>query len=222
MARKRRTEPRKTPAQPRGYQTIDRILDETAHILETNGYLGLNTNAIASAAGLSVGSVYQYFPNKESIITALAARSLDQATDRIVDCLEQPELACASIESVIRATIDVALDAIDTSRLHSLLALEAGRSSALDAATDRFDRRTAAALAVHVRRHEPVCDDGDAELRSRLAIAAADAALHRVVLALAEPERPDAVDMLVSMVTQMLVVPRRSPLAGTAPSARES
>ena len=203
MARKRRIEPRKVPSQQRGYETIDRILDETAHILEAGGYLGLNTNAIAAAAGMSVGSVYQYFPNKDAIISALAVRSLDRAADRLVARLEDPDLADVPLHGVVRAAIDVVVDTIDTSRLHALLALEAGRSDALDAAAQRFDRRTAAALAVHVRRCGPGADD--AELRAGLAIAAADAALHRMVLPLPAPDRADAIDMLVAMVTAMLV-----------------
>jgi AcrR family transcriptional regulator len=222
MARKRRTEPRKTPAQRRGYETIDRILDETARILELDGYGGLNTNAVAAAAGLSVGSVYQYFPNKDSIITALAARSLDEAADRIVECLESPRLVDAPLDHVVRATIDDVLATIDSSRLHSLLALEAGRSTALDAATERFDHRTAAALAAHVRRCTPSHDPADAHLRSQLAIASADAALHRVVLALPDADRADAVGTLVSMVTAMLLAPGSRLLAGSGRRGAET
>lgn len=202
MARKRRIEPRKAPAQQRGQETIDRILDETAHILEARGYVGLNTNAVAAAAGLSVGSVYQYFPNKDAMISALASRSLDRAADRLVERLDSNELAGCSLVEVVRAAIDTVLFTIDTSQLHALLALEAGRSDGLDAAAERFDRRTAAALETHVRRCVPT--SVAAGLRARLAIAAADAALHRVVLPLPSHERQVAVDLVVSMVVGML------------------
>ena len=64
-------EPRKAPAQARSTATVAAILEAAARILETDGLAGYSTNAIARRAGVSVGSLYQYFPGKDAITRAL-------------------------------------------------------------------------------------------------------------------------------------------------------
>ena len=56
--------PRKSPAQSRSRATVEAILDAAAHILLTQGIGAASTNRIAGKAGVSIGSLYQYFPNK--------------------------------------------------------------------------------------------------------------------------------------------------------------
>lgn len=70
--------PRKSPRQARSKALVMAILDATAQVLVERGYAGSSTNLIASRAGVSIGSVYQYFPNKDSLIAALRER---HATD---------------------------------------------------------------------------------------------------------------------------------------------
>ena len=74
---------RKLPAQARSQETVSVILEASARILESNGLHGFNTNAIAATAGVSVGSLYQYFPNKDSIVLALIG-SFEEALDAAV------------------------------------------------------------------------------------------------------------------------------------------
>jgi AcrR family transcriptional regulator len=62
---------RKLPAQARSRETVSVILDASARILESQGLSGFNTNAIAIKAGVSIGSLYQYFPNRDAIVRAL-------------------------------------------------------------------------------------------------------------------------------------------------------
>jgi AcrR family transcriptional regulator len=69
---------RKGPRQDRAQQTVEAILRATAHILVRYGYEGANTNRIAGEAGVSIGSLYQYFPNKESLVAALIERHCEQ------------------------------------------------------------------------------------------------------------------------------------------------
>ena len=68
------TSPRKAPRQARAQATYDAILEAAARILETDGLGALNTNAVAARAGISVGSLYQYFPSKEAILSELLLR----------------------------------------------------------------------------------------------------------------------------------------------------
>ena len=80
MPRRPRTTPRKKPRQERSVATVDAILDATARVLCTTGYDRASTNRIALAAGVSVGSLYQYFPSKEALVAALAARHMATMT----------------------------------------------------------------------------------------------------------------------------------------------
>lgn len=65
-------EPRKLPTQGRAKATVDTILRATAHVLATEGYAKASTNRVAEVAGVSVGSLYQYFPNKDALVLAVA------------------------------------------------------------------------------------------------------------------------------------------------------
>ena len=69
--------PRRLPTQARGQQSRDLILRAAAEVIESEGLDRLTTKRIATAAGVSVGSVYQYFPNKEAVVYALTLQWLD-------------------------------------------------------------------------------------------------------------------------------------------------
>ena len=66
---------RKWPRQPRAVTTVDSVLEAATHILSEVGLAGFNTNAVARRARVSIGSLYQYFPNNEAITTALILRA---------------------------------------------------------------------------------------------------------------------------------------------------
>ena len=71
MATKSRFSPRKQPAQARAKRTWNAILDGAAQVLVTQGYERATTDRIAERTGVSVGTVYEYFPNKDAIFAAL-------------------------------------------------------------------------------------------------------------------------------------------------------
>lgn len=81
-ARQIEFEPRKVPQQERALFTVDSILAATRKIIETQGYEAASTNRIAEVAGVSIGSLYQYFRSKESIIAALVEDAVLQAGER--------------------------------------------------------------------------------------------------------------------------------------------
>jgi AcrR family transcriptional regulator len=62
---------RKVPRQARAVATVDAVLEAAALIIERDGYDGYTTNAVAQQAGVSIGSLYQYFPNKDALTRAL-------------------------------------------------------------------------------------------------------------------------------------------------------
>ncbi len=68
------TRPVTKPVTKKGQESVDSILDATLDILERDGFSHLTTNHIAAESGVRVGSLYRFFPNKESIIVALVER----------------------------------------------------------------------------------------------------------------------------------------------------
>ncbi|SAK97555.1 TetR family transcriptional regulator [Caballeronia hypogeia] len=66
--------PRKAPAQSRSEATVTSIIEAAAQVLESEGFEGFNTNAVARRAGVSIGSLYQYFPGKDALTVALIHR----------------------------------------------------------------------------------------------------------------------------------------------------
>src|SRR5947199_4525789 len=80
-----RTQPRKKAIQARSQATVDAILRATARILVKDGYDRASTNRIAQAAGVSIGSLYQYFPSKEALVSAL----VDEHVSRMLGVVQR-------------------------------------------------------------------------------------------------------------------------------------
>jgi AcrR family transcriptional regulator len=80
--------PRKKPVQGRSRATVEAVLAAAAHILETRGLAGFNTNAVAERAGVSIGSLYQYFPSKDAILVALMEQSLTVFSQTMAEAID--------------------------------------------------------------------------------------------------------------------------------------
>jgi AcrR family transcriptional regulator len=102
-------EPRKSPVQARSAASVDAILEATIQVLLDVGKERLTTTKVAYRAGVSVGTLYQYFPNKSALLQAVLRRHLEQVTqaiDRV--CREQrastlPQMATALINAFLEA-----------------------------------------------------------------------------------------------------------------------
>jgi len=81
---------RRTPRQERAHDTVQVIFEATARILQREGRAALNTNYIAECAGISVGTLYQYFPNKEAILVAMARNELANDEACVIKVLTEP------------------------------------------------------------------------------------------------------------------------------------
>jgi AcrR family transcriptional regulator len=95
---------RKEPRQARSRATIDAILDAAAHILGDRGWTGLTTNTVAEIAGVSIGSLYQYFPDKQAIFTALYDRHVDEVRQLIERTMA--DCTSASLEDFTRELVE--------------------------------------------------------------------------------------------------------------------
>ena len=81
-------EPRKTPIQARATVTVEAISEATIQILLSQGAERLTTTRVADRAGVSVGTLYQYFPNKQSLLFAVLEDHLEKATEAVEDACE--------------------------------------------------------------------------------------------------------------------------------------
>lgn len=85
-----RQEPVRTPRQLRSQRRVEKILDATKTLILSKGCAHLKMGDIATEAGISAGSIYQYFPNKSAIISALADRYLDANRESVKAALALP------------------------------------------------------------------------------------------------------------------------------------
>jgi AcrR family transcriptional regulator len=111
---------RRRPRQARAQQTVEALLDAVARVIKRHGVDAVTTNRIAVAAGISIGSVYQYFPDKAAIFVALHERHVDE----IARALEAALVAHAEapLAGLVAALVDVmvASHSVDP-ELHELL-----------------------------------------------------------------------------------------------------
>lgn len=108
MARKSSNPPRRHAKQQRAHATLEAILEAAAQVLQRHGYARATTNRIAEVAGVSVGTIYQYFPDKDAIFDALMQREIV----RLIATLQQADLKPrGSLESAVRNVLRTLVDA---------------------------------------------------------------------------------------------------------------
>jgi AcrR family transcriptional regulator len=114
---------RRQPKQRRSRQTVEAVLDAVVRILKRDGIDGVTTNRIAEVAGVSIGSVYQYFPDKRAIFLALHDRHVDEI-GRLIEA-RLVEHAESSLEDLVRALVEALIEAhASDPELHQLLTSE--------------------------------------------------------------------------------------------------
>jgi AcrR family transcriptional regulator len=139
---------RKQPVQPRARATVEAILSAAAGILERDGPTRLTTNAVAAQAGVSIGSLYQYFPNKQALTAALIERSSGSLEESVAKAGRDAKtmLFEAGLRLLVRTLVQHQLD---RPQLESTLAFE-GRRLPLD---DAASRRANAVIRSFLEQH---------------------------------------------------------------------
>ena len=151
MTPKPHADPRKLPQQDRSKFTVEAILTATAHILTEESYDRASTNRIAERAGISIGSLYQYFPNKASLIAALRDRHVSSMMEVIESKLRN--LFDAPIEVVLPEIVkaSIAAHAINP-KLHKVLHEQVPRLNE----TEMEDRMTNLLRTYLAKQYEPI------------------------------------------------------------------
>lgn len=201
-ANKHPLQPRKRPRQQRSERTRDQILEAAVEVFAQHGYAHGTTNRIAERADISIGSLYQYYPNKDAILIELAGRHLDAGVAATADRLKAG--AIASVEDAIR---DIVVATIDNHRQDPeflrVLIEQAPRTHQLMAkVAERQQESVQAMKKLLAGQHEVVVDDKDAA--ARLVVLTIESVVHQ---AMAAPQdlAPDALQTeLVAMLTRYL------------------
>jgi AcrR family transcriptional regulator len=197
--------PRKQPRQRRAHETRARILDAARSVFEEHGYAHGTTNRIAEAAGLSVGSLYQYFPNKDAILVELVDAHIDAGTAAVLAALppEGPDgwdaVPLADVVGPVVAAM-VALHA-DGRELHRVLFEEAPRPPEQLTRLRDLERDLTAMLAGRLASH-PEVTAPDPDLAARLTIDVIESLVHRIATD-ATSAIPD--DVLAAEITRLVL-----------------
>lgn len=126
---------RRKPLQERSQLKIELILEAATRIIDKDGLEGLTTNRVAEDAGISIGTLYQYFGNKEDVLEMLVQREMQLVTDQLIKHMSDPEWEGA--QNPARALINTIFGTFGgRSRVHRVLlenALARGAGKRLDA-----------------------------------------------------------------------------------------
>lgn len=221
---------RKQPRQARSRETVAALLEAAAQVFERHGYAAGTTNRIAARAGVSIGSLYQYFPSKDAILLAIVERHVDDGAAALAPLLAglagapPPSAGGASaaapsappprLRDGLRALVEamVALHA-DRPGLHRVLFEEAPRPPALRRRLDQLAEAAADAVAAYLRA-SPEVHVADPALAARLVVQTVESITHTLVIHPAPARTPAAyvdatVDMLAAYLTAEPLRPSR-------------
>jgi AcrR family transcriptional regulator len=203
MSRKPLTRPRKHASQERSRVTVDALVEATARILVKEGFDKASTNRIAEAAGVSIGSLYQYYPGKEALVAAVIERH-NQDIMRVVRAA-MAEVAAQPLEKAVRRMVTVAVEAhrIDP-KLHRVLAEQIPRTGRFEG-VEPFNREAYSFFIGYLEAHRGEIRRTDLGLAAFVCVTSIEALSHTAVLHGPEILSGKALETLVDETTRLIV-----------------
>lgn len=187
MGHKPATKPRKSALQERSRATVGALLDATARVLVRDGYDHASTNKIAEAAGVSIGSLYQYFPSKEALVAGVIARHTEQMM--VVVRASFLRVATAPIGHAAVELVRVMIDAHRIEpKLHRVLVEQIPRVGNLER-IEQFGEEAQILVVAYLEAHRDEIDVEDLSLAAFMAVTCVEALTHAAVL-----QRPELLD----------------------------
>jgi AcrR family transcriptional regulator len=203
MARKPATNPRKSASQERSRLTVDALLEATARVLMKEGYDRASTNKIAAVAGVSIGSLYQYFPTKEALVAAVIDRHMHEMLQVFRDALVK--VATLPMEVAAREIVAVMFDAHRVNpKLHRVLAEQIPRTGRLEN-IEAIDREAHALVRGYLEAHRDELDVPDPDVAAFVCVTAVEALTHAAVVRRPEMLTDERAERLVDDVTRLVV-----------------
>lgn len=194
--------PRKSPRQERSRRTVERILDAAARIFHELGYAGATTNDIADEAGVSIGSLYQYFPNKDALLVALTRRHIESTTVGLADLIGESTNK-SDLADLLRRVVNFLVEQHELDELHVLIMHHAPRTHDVNLELERAKSllvETTSALLMD-RIDEPQ----RRSLIARMVVSTIDAAVHEVIIRQAQgKKRQAAIDLTIATALRII------------------
>jgi AcrR family transcriptional regulator len=195
--------PRKQASQERSRATVAALIEATARILVSEGFDKASTNRIAELAGVSVGSLYQYFPSKEALVVAVAERHNRDIMQVVGGVLA--ELDSLPVEDAVRKLVEAAIQAhrVDP-ELHCVLADQVPRTGGLEN-VEAANREAHAAFRAYLESRRDELRVADVGLAAFVCATSIEAVAHNAVLHHAEMSADAAAEALVENATRLIV-----------------
>ncbi len=180
MPRRIRTSPRKSPRQERSKATVDAIVLAMTRVLIKDGWDAASTNRVATEAGVSVGSLYQYFPSKEALVLAVMERHATAMTEKLQERMMQ--LATASIRDAAAELVHLFIDAhLTNPKLHRVLIEQVPRVGALSK-LEEMNRIYEHLLVAYMESHREELEVKDLSMAAYVIVQAVEALCHHAVV----------------------------------------
>lgn len=195
-------EPRKRAVQERSRATVDALVEATARVLVREGFERASTNRIAAEAGVSIGSVYQYFPSKEALVAAVIERHKQDMLKMLRAAIARVEKL--PLEAAMRELVAVTIQAhrVDP-QLHRVLVEQIPRTGRL-AEVEGFDREAQALVrkTLALRRRE--LRGVDLDLATFVCVSCVETLAHGAVLRHPRLLASGKVDGFIDEVTRLV------------------
>lgn len=203
MVRRPPTKPRKAASQERSRATVDALVEATARILVKEGFDKASTNRIAEVAGVSVGSLYQYFPCKEALVVAVIERHQQKIMKTVRG--ELAEILAQPVEKAVRKLVAVAVKAhrVDP-KLHRVLAEQIPRVGKLEK-LEAVNRENYTLFRTYLESHRDELRVDDLELASFVCVTSIEALTHNAVLYGSALLTEEAASRLIDEATLLVV-----------------
>jgi len=203
MAQKLQTSPRKMASQERSRSTVDALLEATARVLVKEGYDRASTNRIAEVAGVSIGSLYQYFPSKEALVAAVIDRHTQQVSQVTRNAVVK--VAARPVEVAAREFVSVAIDAHRVNpKLHGVLSEQIPRVGRLQN-IEALQQEGYALVRGYLEAHRDEIDVADLDLAAFVCVTVVEALTHAAVLRRPDILTDEKARRFVDDVTRLLV-----------------
>ena len=208
MVRRPQTNPRKSASQKRSRATVDALVEATARVLTKDGYDRASTNKIAETAGVSIGSLYQYFPSKEALVAAVIERHTQELSEVVRDAMDR--VAGSPIAVAARELVAAGIEAHRADpKLHRVLAEQVPRIGRLEQ-IEAVERNGRLFFRAYLETRKGEIGMEDLDLAAFIVITTVEALTHNAVL-----RRPDILEekgeAFVDEVTQLVLRVLRAP-----------
>lgn len=203
MAKTPALKPRKSGTQARSRQTVKALVEATARVLVQEGFYAANTNRIAEEAGVSVGSLYQYFPGKEALVVAVIERHKSEMMEVLHSNLRA--VSSMPLEDAFRTLVRMMIETHRVNpRLHRVLVDEVPRTGRLGE-VETFDRESYAVIRAFLKTRQSEMRKLDLDLASYICVKATEAVTHGAVVDHPRWFADDRIEGFIDDVTKLII-----------------